>query len=222
MSQADTKTATNESMTPVAGDALAEPASTATTVEPSASETANSGTAPLTKTSPRSPFAAEPYVFERFSVLFVPARQHDLLFTHDAAVVQSDDKIIRLTVPLPPLVFVGVGLIFHLWALDTDDFQPTAKLYHAPLPNVHADGQICWGSNPAPNAERIAYAWRLFIAAPFNGDLCSGKSRSYPNDVRVKLRDLAQRKRRTYPLRDLMPCTTTVEQAVNTLLRRIM
>ena len=156
----------------------------------------------------------------QWCVLFIPAARHTLLFSHDANVFASTEKVVQLTVPLPALVFVGFGSDYYVWALDTDDFQPNATLHHAPLPNVYPDGRICFGANVAPSAERIAQAWQLFSAAPFNGDLASGKSKAQPDDVRVQLRNVVTRHRRRYPRRDLLPLTMTVEQAVNQILRR--
>ncbi len=156
-----------------------------------------------------------------FAVLNIPRAKHQLLFDHDPKVFDSDASVVPLTVPLPTLVFAGLGLNHYLWALASNPFQPNATLYHAPLPNVHPDGQVCWGVNTPPNVEHIAQAWQLFCAVPFSEHLCSGKSKAYPNDVRLRLRDLAQRKR-LYPVRDLVVTNWTLEQAVAQLLRRTL
>ena len=39
---------------------------------------------------------------------------------------------------------------------------------------------ICFGANLPPNADHIGQAWQLFLTAPFNGDLASGKSKALP------------------------------------------
>lgn len=154
-----------------------------------------------------------------WAVHFVPAQIHTLRFS-PAPGFADTSGLIQLRVPLPPLVFMGYATTYHVWALAHQGFNPHLNLHHAPLPNVHPDGLICFGANLPPDAARIGQAWQLFLEAPFNGDLASGKSRAQPNDVRVQLRSLADAHRPKYPLRDLVPTVQTVERAVEALLRR--
>jgi PRTRC genetic system protein B len=154
-----------------------------------------------------------------WAVLFIPAQIHPLLFNADP-IFGGGAGIARLNVPLPPLVFMGHAAAYHIWALDHNAFDPKARMYHAPLPNVHPDGLVCFGANLAPDAARIGQAWQLFLASPFNADLASGKSKAQPNDVRAQLRNLADNPHKTYPPRDLVPWTQTVDQAVEAILRR--
>jgi hypothetical protein len=99
-----------------------------------------------------------------------------------------------------------------------DEFAPQAPLYHAPMPNVYPFGDICFGSNTPPvlnDPFAIVAAWKLFIESPFNADLASGKSRSYPDDVRLLLLGLDGR--RTFPPAELVSLgyqARTVEDAL--------
>jgi hypothetical protein len=125
-----------------------------------------------------------------------------------------------VSVPLPGLVLIGSGRSYRVFAL-RDEFAPQAPLYHAPLPNVYPSGEICFGANTPPALEQpfaIAAAWKLFLESPFNADLISGKSRSYPNDVRLLLLRLNGRRR--FPPGELAPAgypSRTVEDALKNI-----
>jgi hypothetical protein len=144
---------------------------------------------------------------------FLPPGRHTL--TLDI----PDQPPERITVPLPSLFFGGCGRDCVLWAARGTTWHPHLPLYHAPLPNVSSDGgRICWGANTPPvlSAATLEEAWRLFLAAPFNGDHARGKSRAWPGDVRERLWELARRSRTPawYPSRDLLPLRITLEEAV--------
>ena len=132
-----------------------------------------------------------------WAVLFVPLAQQMLE-------LQETGKV---QVPLPGMVMVGVGGDYRIWSVSTKQFEPDATGYHAPLPNVHENGKICWGTNcpPIASPQNITKAWMLFISSPFNGDLVYGKSRSHHSDIRQQLIALSKRRRKTYPTNDLMP-----------------
>lgn len=111
-----------------------------------------------------------------------------------------------LTVPLPAMVFAGRGTKYWVWALKTQKFNPDARLFNAPLPNVYQrNGDICWGSNrpPACNPQSINTAWNMFIASPFSNHLADGKSQCYDQDIRVQLLALHTKKAKKYPVSDL-------------------
>ncbi|MDX2241671.1 MAG: hypothetical protein NW224_13385, partial [Leptolyngbyaceae cyanobacterium bins.302] len=132
-----------------------------------------------------------------WAVLFAPPAQQTLELQETRTV----------QVPLPGMVMVGVGRDYRIWSVSTKQFEPDATGYHAPLPNVHENGRICWGTNHPSIAspQNIAKAWELFISSPFNGDLVYGKSRSHYSNVRQQLIALSKRRRKTYPSNDLMP-----------------
>lgn len=130
-----------------------------------------------------------------------------------------------LVVPLPGIVFVGIGKTYYVWSLKEQTFSPQALLYAAPLPNVYSEGKICYGSNSPPavsssNWQTVETAWELFVTTPFIADLSSNKSQSHPEDVRDFLRQLAKENRSSYPTEDLIPYANslTVERAIHALL----
>ncbi|MCA1553933.1 MAG: prokaryotic E2 ligase family D protein, partial [Chloroflexi bacterium] len=131
-----------------------------------------------------------------WAVLWVPPGKHTVML--------ADEQI---ETPLPGFVLYGHGARYWVFALAACDFRPDARLYDAPLPNVHADGAICWGGNRPPEAQpsQMCAAWQLFMSSPFNGDLSQGKSRAAPQDVRALLRHLQREGARDYPLDDLQP-----------------
>jgi PRTRC genetic system protein B len=136
-----------------------------------------------------------------FLVKFIPPKKHRLHLSSE-----SQPSPFVITSPLPALVFAGVHTTYYVWALKTDHFHPSAPLFHAPLPNVYADGHICWGTNrpPEASAQTMKEAWRLFISSPFNQDLAAGRSEAYPQDVRRQLLALAEARESHYPVEDLV------------------
>ncbi len=157
-----------------------------------------------------------------YAVMFLPAGIYPLRLTHDEAVkADGARRFARLEVPLPALVFAGRGTAYAVWACAETEPAPTATACHAPLPNVHPDGAICFGENHPPKASpaTIQAAWELFIASPFNGHLARGKSRAHADDVRLQLLALATNKTmetgsNTYPIRDLVSCRATIDRVV--------
>jgi hypothetical protein len=120
-------------------------------------------------------------------------------------VVMSKGEMKILTLPIPITLLVGVGMQYYLWAV-AHNFSPDSSMYHAPFPNVHDNGSICWGQNTPPKAHhRHAEAvWRLFFESRFNGDLANGKSHKFDGDIRRMLAQVARKKVDTYPEADLV------------------
>jgi PRTRC genetic system protein B len=152
-------------------------------------------------------------------VSFIPPGVSELAFEIDTPNSQEPASTI-LKVALPGLVFLGYGIQYFVWAV-TQKPGPTIQTYHAPLPNVDAQGRICFGSNRVPRAETstLAATWQLFRSAPFTSHLANGKSRRSPEDVRVQLFELARRNRRHYPTRDLLSTNRTLDQVIDSALR---
>jgi PRTRC genetic system protein B len=138
-----------------------------------------------------------------------------------------DGEKTPLQVPLPPLVFVGQGDSYHIYALsrmnpaglaNVDWPSAATVLYRAPFPNVHADGTICRGSVEFPTcgAATIHHAAGLFFESQFNKDLANDKSQRYPRDVVDLWRALAPHPpaglggSEEYPLKDLVEMGMTV------------
>jgi PRTRC genetic system protein B len=111
----------------------------------------------------------------------------------------------KLSVPIPVTVMIGVGMQYFLWAVPYN-FSPDSGLCHAPFPNIHGDGTICWGQNTPPKAHHrhAEAAWRLFFESQFNGDLANGKSVKFENDIRRMLAYVARKKLDEYPDTDLV------------------
>jgi hypothetical protein len=110
-----------------------------------------------------------------------------------ATPVEPVFELQRLQVPLPGLVFLGLGTNYFIWAVKTAKLEPFHEVYRAPLPNVYLDARVCWGlvKPPRANARSIFNAWDLFMKSTFNNHLASGKSKSHHDDARILLRHLA-------------------------------
>jgi PRTRC genetic system protein B len=133
-----------------------------------------------------------------FTIGWFPPKKYTCPF------LAKDNSIIQKTVPLPGLLFAGKGKDYAVWATSCR-FFPDKPLYHAPLPNVHSNGAICWGTNRPPEctAQALRQAFLLFIHSPFNRDLITGKSVKHPHDIRKHLTELQNKK--SYPTKDLVP-----------------
>ncbi len=147
-----------------------------------------------------------------WAVLSIRPMRHALILENG-----TRDPTVALEVPLPALVFVRIAAACYVWALK-HEFAPDVLLHHAPLPNVDGSGKICFGANQL-EGRTIAESWQLFLDSPFTSHQANGKSRRQPNDVRLLLASLGDRKR--YPLRDLLPLQPriTVDQAISSLTR---
>ena len=144
-----------------------------------------------------------------FAVMFFGPQRHQLL-------IEGRGRPKQLQIPLPALVFFGLGRDYFVWATKTTALDPKAPLFHAPLPNVFHDGRICWGTNKPPRAgvATIRQAWELFITSPFNGHAAGGKSSRHNQDVRQLLRTLAAPNKR-FPLADLREWRRSLEAVVS-------
>jgi len=143
---------------------------------------------------------------------------------HRFSFVAEDDerKMSTPEIAMPALAFFGYGQRYYLWAFKDNELGSETMLFAAPLPNLDANGAICFGSNVVPKAsvKTIAEAWRLFLASPFTNHSVNGKSREYPNDVRTQLMRLAEKRRRHYPLDDLVSLNRTVERVISEAVRQ--
>jgi PRTRC genetic system protein B len=127
--------------------------------------------------------------------------------------VRTDKKTYH--VPMPPLVFVGRGHAYSLYAVKQKPLTIHTPLYHVPCPNVFADGGICPGATPFPacSAQSMNKALTLFWEGSlFNGHLSQGKCCSQPKDVRKLWVELDGRKR--FPLAELVPMNKTLQSLI--------
>jgi PRTRC genetic system protein B len=127
-----------------------------------------------------------------------------------------------MTVPLPGMIFAGCNQTWFVWSVKAHRFSPDLELFHAPLPNVAANGLICFGQNqhPSVNQDGAHAAWQLFINSAFNTHHVDGKSHEFPQDILLRLASLSARKARRYPLRDLVSLGCTVGDAARSLIER--
>lgn len=135
-----------------------------------------------------------------FMVKFIPPTSNNQL-----TFIENGETLI-LSLPLPGLVLIAIGRQYSLWAVKTKQFDPNAKVFHAPFPNINSLGSICFGNNfiPDVSSETIESVWKLFTNSPFNGDSVTGKSKAFPSDIRKQLNSLHKHQKRSYPLRDLV------------------
>ncbi len=161
-------------------------------------------------------------------VAAIPPARHQLEITEGTPGV--DESVVRVVAPLPGFVMFGAGTTYFIWALK-EEFSPIQKLYRCPLPNVYhlnvkidkellSAGEICWGPLKPPlcSPRTILRAWELFINSTFNNHGPHGKSMSQKEDVRLLLKELADREADSFPVDELVPqfekWTYTVEQTV--------
>ena len=134
--------------------------------------------------------------------IYVPARRWQMQV--DSA---GGDEARTYHIPMPPLVFVGSGNAYQIYAVKRRPRDGHEQLYHAPCPNVHQHGGICSGNTPFPvcSPQTIEAALGLFMEnSLFNGDLGRGKSHHYPDDVRELWAKLEGKRR--FPFSQLIGC----------------
>jgi hypothetical protein len=137
--------------------------------------------------------------FGEACVAFFPPQIYELELTRENAGEADTPYSLNVTVdhvrtPLPGLVFFGVQGEYYIWAVKTEALDPFREIYRCPLPNVEADGKICWGPFKPPrcSAKAIFEAFELFIKSTFNNHRANGKSKAQPEDVRLMLRETAK------------------------------
>ncbi|MDT8307649.1 MAG: hypothetical protein RRC07_17075 [Anaerolineae bacterium] len=136
--------------------------------------------------------------------IYVPGRRWQL---------RTAERIFH--VPLPPLVFVGSGNAYQIYAAKWRPQAMPFELFHCPTPNVHPDGAVCQGSAPFPvcASDTIEQALSLFLEGSlFNDDLAGGKCRRFPDDVRKLWTQLDGAKR--FPIGELVPVRTALDFAL--------
>ncbi len=147
-----------------------------------------------------------------------PPRRYSFSFTAD----QGNETVTR-QITMPALAFFGYGQKYYLWAFTDRELNANSALFTAPLPNIEANGAICFGQSALPQAstKTIGEAWNLFLTSPFSNHSVNGKSKAFPEDVRKQLESMAQANRRHYPLRDLVRLRETASQMIDGIVRGI-
>jgi hypothetical protein len=130
--------------------------------------------------------------------------------------LDGEDEPLRL--PLPPLVLFKISepgnrLDYRLFAVLRRPRTLDEPLYAVPLPNVYADGRICWGSVQRPPSNddpaNMTEDWNMLLGSGFNDHSTGYKSKQYEDDVRKMLRQVAVSGTKRYPLDDLCEATRT-------------
>jgi hypothetical protein len=129
-----------------------------------------------------------------------------------------------LRVPLPGLLLIrstteDKNPQYGVYAVKKRPITLNEPLFHAPLPNVFASGNICWGtvqrvSDTALQSTTLAEDWAVLLGSRFGDHALGGKSKSYPQDIRQMLIALEGRKARAYPKSDLLPVKKTLAQVL--------
>jgi len=157
-------------------------------------------------------------------VITYPAQRHRFSFEKE----DEEEQTTTLDVPMPPLAFLGYDQRYYLWAFKDAELKGDTNLFAAPLPNIDANGAICFGSNVVPKAttQTIEEAWRIFLASPFTNHSVNGKSHKYPDDVRKQLMRLvgepalspSKGRRRRYPIEDLVSLNRSANTVIDWIL----
>jgi hypothetical protein len=128
-------------------------------------------------------------------------------------------KYKAIKVPMPALVWFGIGHNYYIFAMKGNRFDAKGAIYHAPLANVNGHGLICFGKNQHPAVDKGGFekTWLTFWDAPFNDDHSGGKSKGAPaSSINLKLIELHKAKAATYPANDLV-AIGSLEKAVQRL-----
>lgn len=137
---------------------------------------------------------------ERFVIYIPPAPQ-------TVTVLWPGPKVERMTFTFPPLVWIGWGSSYKIFALKARPSELSERLFHAPFPNVDAKGNICWGTAnpPAASTRTIHEAFQTFKDSDFNNHQSNGCSEKHREDIRKLWQELSPIDGPLdYPLEDLI------------------
>ena len=144
--------------------------------------------------------------------LYLPARRWRVR----VRLAAREEEVVHWTVPMPPLMWMGYGGQYNVWALKhrPGPVDGRTPLWKAPLPNVHADGRVCAGTVRFPECSprTIHTALALFFASEFNWHIGAGRSRSQPEALLELWRRLDGRPR--FPLADLVRDDRTLDEVI--------
>jgi PRTRC genetic system protein B len=152
-------------------------------------------------------------------LLYFPPHKYNILLQNNVC-----NQSLKIAVPLPALLFVGISRTYYIWAMKGSSFDPAGNLYAAPLPNVMGEGSICFGNNSVPqcNSQNIVEIWNLFWSSPFNSDAVGHKSTQFPEDIRHQLMLLHDKKAKRYPASDLIPHSSWNKKTPNDIIQSLL
>ena len=147
-----------------------------------------------------------------FSVYLIDAHITPLQVS-SALTEQGMQQVEVLTVPIPPLLWLGYRTSYSVYALKETPLTIDAPLFEAPFPNIYANHTICWGSNlhlvreASPTGALMAL--QLFLRESyFTAASLQDRSRAHRHDIREQLRAVAASYKagqmQVYPLDDLV------------------
>jgi len=145
--------------------------------------------------------------------------------------LRQGERTLSLMVPWPPLLLAARERTLYVVAL-RGGRRPTARtpLYHAPLMNVHATGQVCTGNADLPAETTLATlaAWQAVLTDTWFTHVNHPNTLRLPDstgmavDTRRYLRfwrDLAKRRAERFPVACLTPLGLTLEGFLRRLTR---
>lgn len=123
------------------------------------------------------------------------------------------ETVLKLEVPLPSLLLLGIGRQYYLWATLEKTITPASKICAAPFPNLDKSGGICFGGNFAPECrlETIESVWQMIFDSPFNNHQMQNRTLTHKEDARKFLLEISGKK--TFPKNALIK----TEHSVNDL-----
>lgn len=121
--------------------------------------------------------------------------------------IEQDDKSQQtIELSLPRGVLLGRSDSFWIWAVKETQVTENTRLYHFPLPNIGADGTMCYGENHPPKVAwpQILPAFYLFMESPFSNHWATMKAIHHPEDIRAYLCTLAKQSPAVFPEEELV------------------
>lgn len=138
-----------------------------------------------------------------------------------------DGSTNAIRIPMPGLLLFRAGAETPRYALYAVKKRPDTMdtpLYHAPLPNIYQQGNICWGTVNRVSKDGLASNhldedWKLLLGSSFGNHGVPNRSKSHPKDIREKYAAMEARKTRTYPTTDLIKTDKTLAQVIKDMLK---
>ena len=128
--------------------------------------------------------------------------------------LRTNSETVFVNVPLPGLLLASQqSRALSVVAVKSDE-RPgkDTPLFHAPLPNVNERGAVCLGSTELVAFDPLSEEtpWNAFWGSAFTGHQVAGKSRRFPEDVRLLL--LGLNNEPAFSLDDLEPAGVALHE----------